>query len=232
MFGKIPLPDVLSVFSILIPLVAGFFLLHRAGRDMQVFFVFIFLNFVSSRIVGLLAIHRIHNLWLGHLWTPIEYSFLILVFSYWQKNHGIRKALRWSIPAFILIWIATQLWWINPFAQIFNPSRSMSSIVLTLLAIFTIFQLTEDFTSSSLKDYRLWVSLWVLVYCSSNVLLFSLGSFVMIDMVWTLHSIANIVGNIGFAVSFLCLHPKLMQLPDYSDELRKQSSNKYLTKDI
>ena len=44
-----------------------------------------------------------------HFYTHLEYGFLALTFSFWQENGFVKKAIRLSIPLFMLICLLSYL---------------------------------------------------------------------------------------------------------------------------
>lgn len=205
----IELIDLLSALSVLIPATAGIYFFRSASRDMQFLAVFIILSLISSLTVTILAIYEINNLWLFHIFTPIEYGFLICVFSFWQRSQLIKKILIWSIVVFFFIWIGAKLLQIEQFDHFYHPTRSLSTIIMTIVSVFTLITINIEEEDLIYKDYRFWVILGVLVSFTGTAIVFNLSDLDLIKSIWTIHSILNITGNICFACAFFFLRSQL-----------------------
>jgi hypothetical protein len=205
---QIELIDLLSALSILIPCATSIYFFRSAGSDMRFFAVFIYVSLISSSAVAILAAYEINNLWLIHIFIPIEYGFLVLLFSFWQRGKLVRRILRWSIVVFFGIWIWSKLIHLERLDHFYYPTKSLSTIVLITVSIFTLITINVDELKLIYKDYRFWVILGVLVYFAGTAVVFSLSDLALIKSVWTIHSILNITGNICFACAFLFLSPR------------------------
>lgn len=163
----------------------------------MVYFVLLGLVDVSSLY---LALNRINNIWLFHLFTPLEYGILVMVFSYWQKEPLLRLVLRLSIPLFVLICLVNKLFLEN-LVSFDNFTVSLESSALIMISVFTLFSLYRDNSGLISKDPRFWITVAVLIYFAGNLPTFAFANIIAL---WSIHSILNITSNILFSGGFLC----------------------------
>jgi hypothetical protein len=201
-----PLHVTLSQLSSFAPFLGGLFKFKHLKRDTKILFAFFTVALITEAIVKILAYNKINNLWLFHVFTIVEYSFWVIVFSFWQKEHNVKKILKVSILIFAIIWLVNLIFSIERFSEYNNVSRSIESILLTAIALFTIYNSYLESYVELYKNYIFCFSIGVLIYFSGNFLFFSLGSSIVngID-VGTIHSILNISANLCYLRGFLCL---------------------------
>lgn len=202
---SIELVDLVSALSVLIPSAASIYFFRSASRDMRFFALFIILSLISSLAVTTLAIYQVNNLWLFHAFTPIEYGLLIYVFSFWQSQ-SMARILKWSIALFFLVWIGTILLQIEQFDHFYHPTRSLSTIILTIISLYTLIRISIQGENLIFRDYRSWIILGVLLSFTGTAIIFDLSDLALIRSVWTIHSILNVTGNLCFACAFLFVH--------------------------
>lgn len=151
----------------------------------------------------LYPIHAIwgSNLWVFHVFTLLEYSLLVLVFSYWQKTDILRKALRLSIPVFALIWILAKFY-VEDLTSFDNFTSSLENAVIIGVSGYALLELGKEDLNSLSREPRFWVSSGVLIYFAGNLILFAISSVIMM---WWTHNVLRIIYNLCQAGGFLCL---------------------------
>ncbi|MFQ6103025.1 MAG: hypothetical protein ACE5OP_01890 [Candidatus Glassbacteria bacterium] len=153
-----------------------------------------------------LAFHKSYNLWLFNIFIVVDYSFLALVFSFWQKKKTFEKILRLSVPLFLLFWLGAKLFQLESFDQINNYSRTLESLILTAISLYTLYILNEEDDILLIRDRRFWAAAAVLIYFAGNMMIFAIGEVILGGVhVWLVHSSLNIVTNLCYAGAFLCL---------------------------
>jgi len=195
-----PLLDIISAISWAAPLLAGVFVLNRLGRETKILVgYFILIGLVDT--FGLyLAANRTNTIWLFHLFTPLEYGFLVMVFSYWQKKPLLRLLLRLSIPLFALMCLVNKLF-LESLVSFDNFTASLEGSALIMISVYTLFNLYRDNSGPISKDPRFWITVAVLIYFSGSLPTFAFANIIAL---WSIHSILNITSNILFSGGFLC----------------------------
>ena len=146
-----------------------------------------------------------NTLWLFHVYTLIEYSLLILVFSFMQKNIKLKRIFRLSIPVFFVLWIGAKLF-CEDFSQTDSYSSSLECLLLVAASFGTLYTLGKQYFENIFRDPQFWVGSGVLIYFSGNLLAFALSNT---SLNWSFHhSLMTIISNLFYTGGFLCLHPR------------------------
>jgi hypothetical protein len=160
-----------------------------------------------------LSILKLNNLWIIHIYTLVEYSSLMVIFSYWQKDIILKKIYKLSIPLFALIWVGAKMTLekLNQFDQV---TASLEGLILVAVSLYSLYSTSIASWNGLLKDSRFWVAAAVLIYFLSNLAFFALGNVIIkwsmdkIKLAYTLSWITVIFSNILYAKGFLCeKHP-------------------------
>ncbi len=200
-----PALKIISGLSSLLPLIIGLHLYRRLNIEMKILTI-LFTFILIVEILGFyLSFIGINYIWLIHLYTLLEYSLLMLIFSYWQKNNVLKRNLRLSIPFFTFIWIGAKVFMEN-LNQWDNYTASLECVLLVGVSAYTLFELSKDNTITIYKVPRFWVSGAVLIYFAGNLMVFSLINIIIIT--WPIHSALNIISNLCYTGGFLCLIPR------------------------
>jgi hypothetical protein len=207
---SIPVEEFVTVISNLIPFVVGLILYRYLVKELKILLIY-FLTAISVDIIGIfLALNSVNNLWLFNIFTVAEYSFFIIIFSFWQKKE-LKRKFQFSIPLFFLIWLIIQII-IGTFKKLNYPSMTIEGIVLATIAFYTLYNLSLDTKKLIYKDKRFWIAFGVITYFTGNLLLFSFGYLIetdFMDSAWLIHSALNITANIFYTGGYLCYHPRL-----------------------
>jgi len=89
---------------------------------------------------------------------------------------------------------------------------TMESIILSSVAIYTLYRLNFNSKAIIYRDKQFWISIGVVTYFGGNLLLFAFGYLIeteFFNSAWIIHSGLNILANLFYAGGFLCLHPRL-----------------------
>ena len=204
--------DWLSFFSsssAAIPLIVALVLWRRLDNPMRILAGM----FLAACLIELgcwyLAFNHTSNLWLGHIWTAVEYTCLILIFAYWQKRRTVQRLLRLSVPVFYAILILNKIF-LESFDELDSVSRPICSVVIICVAAFAFQRLIIEPGESLVRDPRFWVCCATLIYHAGTLTLFTLGRGMMeenmanFDAIYTVHSVINILTNLLYAGGFLC----------------------------
>ncbi len=205
----------LSNFSIFLPILAGIFL-YKQNSKLQIRLLFyLILIGVLDFFLHYLSLKKINNLPLFHIFTLFEYLFIAYLFFTSLSNHLYKNI----IIIGTIVYFTFNALMLALYSDIFDfnhESRVFESFLLIAYALLYFNHLSKELSTSPdnfLQQPMFWISLGVLLYFSGNFFLFSFYRYIakVFPMIWTLHSILNILNNIFIAISFLC-KPK----PTYS----------------
>lgn len=182
---------------------------NSLSRQMRLLIVYFGEGLFAEILFAYLGSKGINNLWLLHLFTIIDYCLLIAVFALWQKNILLRRILQISIPLIIILGIISILYLEN-IRHFNNFTRPMTSLILTMVSAYTLFELNTEKIVSLFREPRFWVCSGVVLYFTSTLLIFSLSNILLnlphhlVRVIFEFNIIMNIVANIIYTRGFLC----------------------------
>ena len=203
---------VISTFSELVPLSAGIYVRKYMTFEMKVFFLYIVISQVSDIMLAFFGIRNINNLWLTHIFVIVEYGFLMWLFASWQKSGLLKGLLLGSIPALVLIGILAVIFFVDV-RRSNTVTWPVSSLMMTAVSAYTLIRLQAESSGSVFREPRFWISSAALLYFSSSLAVISLGNVIaslpreQAHRLIAIHSMLNLLANIGYAGGFLCLVP-------------------------
>lgn len=196
-----PTLDLISVLSSTVPLAAGIYSFRKLNSELKILVAFFALVVLVEAYCFYQTYNSGNTMWVFRFYTPVEYSFLVLVFSFWQKRAFLRKMLLYSIPLFVMICVGSELF-LATSNNFDNFTASLESILLVAISSFTLLGINLEDGGNILGDPRFWVGTAVLIYFAGNLMIFSLSKEITI---WWTHNFLNISANLLFSGGFLCL---------------------------
>lgn len=167
-----------SSYSVLVPLLAGLFLMVKFGYKSEVFRgVLLYVAFIAAvEASGILSIvlGTDNNIWISHVYVPLEYILVTAIYyrSFAQKK--IRAGMIGAGILFLLFCLAELLWGAG--VQSLNSySRVMESTLLIALALLYLFVLYKDLNYIYLAQDPLFVlSCGVMVYFAGTAMAYGM----------------------------------------------------------
>ncbi|MDZ7372453.1 MAG: hypothetical protein ONB23_00660 [candidate division KSB1 bacterium] len=201
------LPNAVSTASSALPVIAAAGVRRRLNLELRVIAGLLALYLCSDLAGMVMALQRIRNLWLANAVSWLDFPVLVWVFGRWERVESRRRALFYLIPAGLVLMAVTQ-GLVGSFQRYNFTGRSLQSVVVSGLAIYSLHQLAIYGEEELWRDPRFWVSLAVLVEFGGSVFAYSFG-FLMetrhMLAIWPLHLLSNTLANFLFAGGFLCL---------------------------
>ena len=191
----------------------GFIRYQKLGRDTRILAVYFSVSVISSLLQLYLASHRINNLWLIHLFTPIQYAFLAWIFALWQNDHRMRFVLQLSTILFAMFCLIGSLFFEDPRA--FNIyTKPVESVLLVFLSGQTLYAINKQSQEPLAPQPALWISAATLIYFSGLAVLYGLSNTLLsqsaetLRSAWIAHTVVGIIANLLYGVAFLCPRPR------------------------
>lgn len=215
MLFQIPLLAYIGALSSMVVVIVGVRRYKTLRTEMRILLAFFVLSLLINLFSFVFAYRLGSNLWLYHFITLLEFSALVLVFSFWQKSKKLSHALRATIVAFFFVWVLAKLL-IEDLRQFDNYSSSFGSVFLVGIASYILVTLYKDDWQKPGKDFRFWVLSAVLIYYATNVILTALSNEILnlpqqqIVDAWSIQWFIGIVANGLYLVAFLCKQPRLL----------------------
>jgi hypothetical protein len=191
--------------SLLFPISVGFYRFNRLRTDTALLLGLYIFTFIEEVI----TIYILYGLkgnpyWLQHIYSPVEYIIIVLVFSRWIHNSTIRKALWISLPIYIILVIITDLTF-EPLSESNAFMASISCVVHVFISLYVIISMYSEDHTLELSDYRFWFCSGILLYSMGSVLYFAFYHFLVSYQMWVFHNICNVIAHLFYAMGFLCL---------------------------
>jgi len=197
---------VTAVLSVPLPLFAGLYFYRRLKREMKILLVLFAIVTLVEGYTFYQTLNQTNYYWVHHIYMPLEYGLLVWVFSYWQNYPFLKRALRLSIPVFVLICIIKML----SLENLMNPNSFTASVAYASyvgISSYTMISLQEQNPCAIHKDFRFWVGSALLVYSTGGLAYFAFRDTVvnkfMIE-IWSIHAILNIIAHILYSIGFIC----------------------------
>lgn len=156
--------------------------------------------FVVEIVSIYLAANSRSNIWVLHLYTPVEYTLLALVFAGWIRSPAVRLFLLLSVPLFWLTCLVGNIVSQDP-ESLDRVAISIESVLLVTASGYLLLNIQLRNTGHLFKTPGFWVSAAVLVYFAGNVMSFTSE---LVATVWYLPAAINIAANLLYTEGFLC----------------------------
>ena len=172
-----------------IPVIAAL----RAGAELSAALIIVAiycgLALVESCIMIALTLRGTMNLWLIHVFTPIEVVLVLLAFSRWQVRESSRTMLLSIIPLFLVTW-AFLLATADSLAEFPIYGRTLAALLIIAVAAYTLLVQSQHAATLVTSYPWFWVSVGLLVYFPYLVLLNPLSATLRDrrdDLIFTLY---------------------------------------------
>jgi len=186
---------------------------QNLGRDTRILAVYFSVSVALSLLQFHLASQRINNLWLMHLFTPIQYAFLAWIFALWQNDHRIRLGLQLSTILFAVLCLSGALFFEDPRA--FNIyTKPVESVLLVFFSGQMLYAINKRSLEPLAPQPTLWISAATLIYFSGLAVLYGLSNTLLsqsaetLRSAWIAHTVVGIIANLLYGVAFLCPRPR------------------------
>lgn len=203
----------LSSFSIFIPIAISIFRYKTYDASLRWLSKLLYITSLIEVTAVILGKYGIVNLPLLHLYTPIEFALLSLVFYYhFDGDSLLRQVIKILIIAFSIFAVYNSFYLQSIYT--FNTyARTLSSILLIIYVFCYFYSIMAQLQVKYLeKEPMFWISVGILIYCSANLFLFIYSNIILdkenlLYVMWISHAIFNILKNITYAIA-LWIHPK------------------------
>ena len=159
-----------------------------------------------------LALQGKRNLWLIHVFTPIEVILLLLAFSHWQVRESARTMILLTVPLFVVTWVFLIFSTDSP-AGFPVYGRTLAALLILTVAAYTLLTQAQSAATFVSRLPWFWISVGILVYFPFLVLLNPISAALMdrrdlILSLYQLNAVLMMGSNLFFRRAILCLrHP-------------------------
>ncbi|MBN8679584.1 MAG: hypothetical protein J0M29_15245 [Chitinophagales bacterium] len=140
-----------------------------------------------------------NNLWLLHLYTPLEFICILWFYSLVLVSLAKRKWFVWLGLGFAVL-SALNTAFLQPALTFNTYARSLEGILVIILCLSWCYQtLTEMKIRALQQDPVFWTNTGFLLYFSGNVLLFAFSNYILNinhalnQYIWAFHALFSIL---------------------------------------
>jgi hypothetical protein len=197
----------ISLFSPVLPIVAGVYRLGVLNRKMKVVVLFLIIALTIDIIPMFLISDTKINLRLMHFYVFIEFLFVMYIVSFWQESQKMEKLFQVLLLLYVLFWFCAKFTF-EPFNGLYSITTSVSQILLALGAGYTLFIVIGNRVQPLFSYQNFWVLLSFVIYYTGTLMLIALQGvlmnfsreeiFLAASINWSLKIIFNILITVGF----------------------------------
>lgn len=192
--------EYLSVFLSITTGVVCVLLFKRQQKVLKILSTFLILMLAIQFVVMYLNLNRINNLFLFHLYTPIEFGLLSIILSLINSRKKTKLIINGICILFILFCIFSALF-IEPLSAFNSIARGIEGVLAIVLSIYFFYALfNDDDTKDLLKYPYFWLFSGWLIYFSGTFFLFMYANNQGIATLTypIIHSVLNIFLNLVY----------------------------------
>jgi hypothetical protein len=169
----------------------------QLGPELKVFSFFLFFSAVIQLSALGLALNRINNLPLLHIYVAAGF-FLLTIFYKKILNGFIHPRIIWGIGISFLVYTVLNTLFFEPIRTFNSMALTVESILVVILSLVTFIVLLNDIArerrSSIIKSIN-WINSGLFIYYSSSLLIFYFTRNFPLSInqyTWILHSFLSI----------------------------------------
>jgi hypothetical protein len=167
---------------------------------------------LSSIIERAMGMHHIHNLWVMHISTLIEFLIIMTMFYGWKKTRTEKRLLILISCAFALFWSASKIFF-ESFEQMDTYSYAVAQMIYISLAMSLLFDVLKDSKTLLKHDARIWIASGMVIYSTGTLVVVSLFNVIVTSMpqlfitVWHINWVLVIITALFYARGIWCQVP-------------------------
>ncbi len=193
----------ISAISIALPTITGLVTFNRQNKTLKKLSVFIFITAIFESLASYYVESGWNNMFFFHFYSYFE--VIGFAFIFWDLVSKIMKRVLVVLVSIFLIFSVLNITLWESLIE-FNANQRYVGGVLIL--IMTLLYFNKIFIDAKIQkieeDHYFWLSSILLIYTAGTLFLFILGKQVHTEdnyMYWDLHSVLNILLNIGFTIT-------------------------------
>ncbi len=204
--------SLVSTFLIVVPFAVACVRWRRLVKTQKRLACLVAVVAIVELVANLLWRQYINNHPVYHVYSILEFLIILSIYSSYFDRTRINKVFFILGTSFTLFALANMLLWQSPLEFNSNVTLTSSALIIMLsLSSFYRMLIGPVYTTLHLIPI-FWISAGLLLYFSSNIVLFYLGSRVELTYedslpIWGLHSIFNCLLILFFTVA-LWIQPK------------------------
>ncbi len=196
----------IATLSFIAPLTAGAINFKRLNRETRLlFFLMAIVGIVNITTLYLSEIKMEYH-WVHHIYTPIEYTILAAMFSYWVRHKVIKKILIISIPGIVAFSTCNSLF-LQSLTDLNEYAIILTQVFYSLITSYTLYVLMAEDSGGIYRNHIFWIASGLLIFSAGDLAYFAFYPIVkgnLLVAIWAIHAILNIVVNVFYLIGILC----------------------------
>ncbi|WP_114779082.1 hypothetical protein [Botryobacter ruber] len=194
----------IAVFSVLVPLAVGLYQWHKGGKLVaKLVLLYVCFLVVVEGLGYYLGARKINNLWLSHVYIPIEYALLSLIYYFVFDNKTVRWVLSVSVVLFALFCVY-DVFYIESMLTFNSYPRTVESALLIALALMYFNKVFQDLDKLYLeRDPVFLLSAGIIIYFAGSVTFYGLVNKMMAQSQEQTRLLLSIIYVLNFGFNML-----------------------------
>ena len=193
------------MYSVWAPFIAGALLIKRLTFELRLLVLLVMCKLVLELLANYLGSHGIHNLFLSHIYSYIEFSLMATIFYRLARIHTWKMFILISSIGFIIFSIINLIYF-ESFEEFNSNQRYLEGILIFVFCVGYFFKLIKKAEHVFLERHPYFIlAASYLFYISGTLFLFlSSKNFMGADLhkYWEMHGLMNIWLNLSFVAVF------------------------------
>lgn len=198
-------------YTYLIPLVAALYNHRALSKPLRLLGIYAGATLAESLYMLYVASSGEYNLWVVHLFTPLEAFLFLWMFSQWQLRESARMAMLIAIPLYFAIWGVLHLT-VEPLSAFPVYSKPVECMLLVGAAAYTLVTRSQTLLTPAIRHPWFLVSVGTMMYFSFVTVLQPMAQMLMgrhdlLIIAFEMNAAMGILANFLFAWALLCPSP-------------------------
>jgi hypothetical protein len=193
----------LATYSLLVPILVGMIKFRMAALHQKIFLFYLLYGFLSDASRPFID-SEIVSRWMYHIFSLVEIIFLAWYMREVTSNLILRKILLIAMPLILISWISVRFYFAkdsHAYSPVFD---SVTAIFISSFAAIILLGMTQQ--NSGLKnqpDFWFLTGTFVYFFCANFI--FSLLGTEIINRVWFIHNLLNVLVYCLFTIGFVSI---------------------------
>ena len=166
------------------------------------------LGFVQSIYLTVLATGGTHNLWLIHVFVPVQGTMFLWALALWQTRERARITILMAIPLFLTAWLGLTLT-VESFEGLPRYVKIIEGLLVIAVAAYTLVTRSLHISGPVTSHAWFWISAAMVMYLSFGAIFSPISSLLLptapdrVSIMIRINAVLLILCNLMFARGML-----------------------------
>ena len=181
------------------------------GKEKKLFIIYINFALLSEIVSVSTGLNNINNIWLAHLYFPVEYFLFYLILLQWT----VRYMKYWiTVGVFIGAYIVLDYFFLTDFSKHSIIALSLQNSFFFIFSASMLIEITTRNFIPFYKDERFYIATGIFIYSSLTSLMYLFYNFFNILFPFYIVSIAGATLNLFFTFAMVLYYKKRKMLAE------------------